>query len=374
MNTREVLDKEDFIKKHKDIPGEKHGKLTLLATKPIKLGEDVPLEGSNRRNPIANRTMYNVKCDCGKETWVTISAWRRNKAKSCGKCMEPEIGKRYGKLTVIKEAPGRPRPHKNGRLYMRRFWLCKCDCGNEAVIDQHHITTGHTTSCGRCNDVNHDHIPESIWKSLRSIAYNVLNRCTNVESPSFWNYGGRGIECLLGDTPQEVALNLYKIPGYEDGKQLDRIDNNGHYTVNNLRWATPSENADNRIFRENVDKDSISLRPLLDSTFQAVCKSNKLNSEEFLAIRLPVEILSSSDYIPKDLSIYVHTSNKDDIGYYIKRILNFWSRWSGKEYKVYIPTGLYAKDVTTNTIIPLLRIIKSDVIKTLINENNFKEM
>ena len=28
------------------------------------------------------------------------------------------------------------------------FWLCKCDCGNETIVQGGHLQTGHTRSCG----------------------------------------------------------------------------------------------------------------------------------------------------------------------------------------------------------------------------------
>jgi len=48
-------------------------------------------------------------------------------------------GERYGRLTVIKEV--------ERRGYTRRF-LCKCDCGNEKIIEMRALRSGHTMSCG----------------------------------------------------------------------------------------------------------------------------------------------------------------------------------------------------------------------------------
>ncbi|KKK85990.1 hypothetical protein LCGC14_2767730, partial [marine sediment metagenome] len=50
------------------------------------------------------------------------------------------IGKKFGKLTVVKEDIGRP-----GK---RRYLVCECDCGNFKSIRKYNLTNGQTTSCG----------------------------------------------------------------------------------------------------------------------------------------------------------------------------------------------------------------------------------
>ena len=52
-----------------------------------------------------------------------------------------ESGKRFGKLTVIKENPNRS---NDGRV----MWDCVCDCGNLTTIRGKHLRSGHTQSCG----------------------------------------------------------------------------------------------------------------------------------------------------------------------------------------------------------------------------------
>lgn len=29
-----------------------------------------------------------------------------------------------------------------------KYWICKCDCGNEVAIRASHLKSGHSTSCG----------------------------------------------------------------------------------------------------------------------------------------------------------------------------------------------------------------------------------
>lgn len=49
-------------------------------------------------------------------------------------------GVRFGKLEVIKLYPYSDR---HGR-----YWLCRCDCGQEIAVRQNFLTSGHTKSCG----------------------------------------------------------------------------------------------------------------------------------------------------------------------------------------------------------------------------------
>ena len=48
-------------------------------------------------------------------------------------------GQRFGRLTAL-----RPAEHVNGRT----AWLCRCDCGQEAVVRTWDLRSGHTASCG----------------------------------------------------------------------------------------------------------------------------------------------------------------------------------------------------------------------------------
>ena len=50
-------------------------------------------------------------------------------------------GKKFGKLTV-KNRQGSDKSGKNS------MWLCKCDCGNEKIINRSSLTNGSSLSCG----------------------------------------------------------------------------------------------------------------------------------------------------------------------------------------------------------------------------------
>jgi hypothetical protein len=76
-----------------------------------------------------------------------------------------------------------------------------------------------------------------LWKSM-------LRRCRNPAYHQFRDYGGRGIKVC--DRWLEFA-NFYADMGEPPpGTSLDRIRNNGNYTPDNCRWATPIEQNNNK--------------------------------------------------------------------------------------------------------------------------------
>lgn len=50
-------------------------------------------------------------------------------------------GRVFGRLTVIERTDSKPNSRKV-------YWLCNCTCGGTTAADTHHLTSGHTLSCG----------------------------------------------------------------------------------------------------------------------------------------------------------------------------------------------------------------------------------
>lgn len=82
---------------------------------------------------------------------------------------------------------------------------------------------------------------------LYFVLHGAKNRCA---TKRFKHYGGRGIQffpSLDGDLAEATRLTRDTIGDRPTEKhQLDRIDNDGHYEIGNLRWSTSSENNFNR--------------------------------------------------------------------------------------------------------------------------------
>lgn len=73
------------------------------------------------------------------------------------------------------------------------------------------------------------------------------DRCTNPNDRSYPDYGGRGIRYEMPEDLREATTVLIAAIGRRpEGMSLDRIDNEGHYRLGNLRWATKSEQSANQ--------------------------------------------------------------------------------------------------------------------------------
>lgn len=125
------------------------------------------------------------------------------------------------------------------------YFLSRCRCGRYRCVMGTCLKNGHSKSCG-CRPrkkskrvaLSRHPLYES-WKQMRQ-------RCTNVNSINFPNYGGRGIRvCARWARSFKLFLkDMGEKPGPE--YTLDRIDVNGNYTPENCRWATPEQQRFNK--------------------------------------------------------------------------------------------------------------------------------
>lgn len=151
-------------------------------------------------------------------------------------------GFRSGMLTAIRPVEQRP-------VGGNWFWLARCDCGTEKLVNGSKMTTGRIESCG-CAAVHgcltHGLTSHPLYYRWK----NMMARCYKPVHGSYHDYGGRGI--TVCEEWHDVRNYIeWADPRYVEGQTVDRIDNDGDYSPDNCRFSNPSVQSINQRRRNN---------------------------------------------------------------------------------------------------------------------------
>ena len=214
--------------------GDKYGRLTIIG----EVEPYMPPCGKTQRKVL-------VKCSCGIMCTTVLTRLRQGRTKSCG-CwrydavkLKAPVGKRYGRLTVIKETEFHTTPSGT----KKRRVLCKCVCGTQKTLTLKDVKCGYVKSCGCYNKEKitshgmYKHPLYTVWESVKQ-------RTLNPKNGGYIDYGGRGIGICNRWLKFEYFM-ADMLPSYKKGLKLDRCDNDGDYEPSNCRWVTHKENCRN---------------------------------------------------------------------------------------------------------------------------------
>ena len=184
---------------------------------------------------------------------------------------EDIIGNRYHKLIVVEYA-GRSRRIVSGKNQgWHHYYNCLCDCGRTHRADRESLRFKKTKSCGclispDIDNPNTKHPDYHVWLAMK-------NRCNNLKSDDYKEYGGRGITVcpswsnsfkqFIGDMGVRTT----------NGLSIDRIDNDKGYSPDNCRWATQTEQNLNK--RNNVKCSYVYYAKNTNKWYTRYTKDNK---------------------------------------------------------------------------------------------------
>lgn len=171
-----------------------------------------------------------------------------------------KCGIKFNRLTAITRVFGSELKYSK-----RAYYLFKCECGKTHESFRGHVVSGKTKSCGCLRSeislINlqklfltegikqhnlSNHPLHNVWSGMKK-------RCYQKNETFYYRYGGRGITvCDEWKNDFKTFYDWAISNDWEQGLQIDRINNDGNYEPDNCRIVTSQQNSWNRSSQSNT--------------------------------------------------------------------------------------------------------------------------
>jgi len=162
-------------------------------------------------------------------------------------------GQKFGKWNVIR----RIKCDRNATM-----WECRCDCGKEKIVYGWHLTEGNSKSCGCDKPKKSSHhqwtgvgeISGNFWDSIIRGANGTKGKRVAIDfsitKEYVWDlFLKQNRKCALSGI--DLIMNYGSKWGEIHTASLDRIDSNQGYIEGNIQWVHKDINMMKRVYDEN---------------------------------------------------------------------------------------------------------------------------
>lgn len=143
------------------------------------------------------------------------------------------------------------------------MWVCECQCGKETIVRGFSLRDGSVRSCGCLQNeiiaaigkenATHGRTETREYETWQAIKH----RCYYLGHNRYHRYGGRGIVVCDRWLHSFEAFFEDMGPRPGDGYSIERIDSDGPYSPENCRWATATEQQNNKVTNVHITHNGV---------------------------------------------------------------------------------------------------------------------